>query len=376
MSHIKVGIIYAPSMSPGGIQTLVFELVKGLNQVGIRPDLLWDWQQDWSRITGTEEQIEVGFRRAAVPFPPFVRSMMPSWLRARSYQINGQYADYRIREYDFIYNFQNGIRMPPGIPNVCWINGPYCIPWPPTGAINKSRIQKAREWLSRKTSFHFKADMNSVYVTHTEWIANAFQEQHGIKPIVIWPPARSRPLSLEGNSRKGFLFFSRIAPCKRPDILIDLAEMLPNDCFTIAGAVNPEDQSFMNMLWERKTKKKLDNLLILENPSEPLVIDLLQCHKYFIFSSVWEPFGIVTVEAIQAGLIPFVHDSGGQVEIVPFNQLRFTNQEDLIQKIHLFRESSIQEQQELLSLLQNHIARGSSQNYRREMLNLMNTLMK
>ena len=39
------------------------------------------------------------------------------------------------------------------------------------------------------------------------------------------------------------------------------------------------------------------------------------------------------MEAIAAGCIPIVHDSGGQQEIVKFSELRYNNGEEAVQKI-------------------------------------------
>jgi len=47
--------------------------------------------------------------------------------------------------------------------------------------------------------------------------------------------------------------------------------------------------------------------------------------RFFVFPAVNEHFGIVTVEAIASGALPFVHNSGGQREIVPDPRLRFTD---------------------------------------------------
>jgi glycogen synthase len=46
-----------------------------------------------------------------------------------------------------------------------------------------------------------------------------------------------------------------------------------------------------------------------------------------------EPFGISTVEAIAAGCVPIVHNSGGQREIVPFDDLRFNDKIEAVEKV-------------------------------------------
>jgi glycosyltransferase involved in cell wall biosynthesis len=50
-------------------------------------------------------------------------------------------------------------------------------------------------------------------------------------------------------------------------------------------------------------------------PREHLV-DLLTTHRYGIHGMEYEHFGIAVAEFLAAGMIPFVPNSGGQVEIV------------------------------------------------------------
>ncbi|MEW5987753.1 MAG: glycosyltransferase, partial [Chloroflexota bacterium] len=50
---------------------------------------------------------------------------------------------------------------------------------------------------------------------------------------------------------------------------------------------------------------------------------LLQSSRYFLHTLVNEPFGLTAVQAVAAGCIPIVHDSGGQCETVPIPDLRY-----------------------------------------------------
>lgn len=59
------------------------------------------------------------------------------------------------------------------------------------------------------------------------------------------------------------------------------------------------------------------------------VLELIHSSKFYINPKPFEHFGIATVEAIEAGCIPLVHNSGGNIELVPFNELRFDSAEEL-----------------------------------------------
>jgi glycosyltransferase involved in cell wall biosynthesis len=57
----------------------------------------------------------------------------------------------------------------------------------------------------------------------------------------------------------------------------------------------------------------------------------------FYTHSVSEPFGITTVQGIATGCIPIVHNSGGQIEIVEDELLRYNNEAEIPEKIKHFK---------------------------------------
>ena len=65
---------------------------------------------------------------------------------------------------------------------------------------------------------------------------------------------------------------------------------------------------------------------------------------YGIHAQVEEHFGIAPAEALLGGCIPFVHDSGGQAEIVDRDRrLCFSTEEDAVRKLSaVMRDGSLQ----------------------------------
>lgn len=59
----------------------------------------------------------------------------------------------------------------------------------------------------------------------------------------------------------------------------------------------------------------------------------LSTHTFALHAMVDEPYGMAVAEMVLAGCITFVHDSGGQVEIVSQPQARYSDTEDAINKI-------------------------------------------
>ena len=261
--------------------------------------------------------------------------------------------------------------MPRGVPNVCYTVGPPYISMPDeefglTAIESWSRFRVA---LHRWTTPQTRLDRHSKYVTLSRWIAERFRSQHGCDLPVIWPPSRSRERRhiSEVNRRSGFLFLSRILEYKRPGLMIDLAERFPLCPVTIAGASSPGNPHAAELRRDAMLRG-IGNLEFVENPSEEVVSDLLGRHEFFVFPAEWEHFGIVTVEAIEAGLIPLVHDSGGQKEIVPFPELRFSSGDDLLDLAEFAQAERARLNHEVMPELRKLVARGSAETYRAEML--------
>ncbi len=86
----------------------------------------------------------------------------------------------------------------------------------------------------------------------------------------------------------------RLVPEKRLGLFVDLARMVPKTKFVAVGS--PSDRTFLSPL--RKVK------------------DVLGRAMAYVHCAENEHFGITIVEAMAAGCVPIVHDSGGPREIV------------------------------------------------------------
>ncbi len=137
---------------------------------------------------------------------------------------------------------------------------------------------------------------------------------------------------------------------------------------TLAGAVTGGDRADLAHLRGRLAAEGLGNVALVENPSEAEVAGLLVSHEFFVFPAHWEHFGIVTVEAILAGLLPLVHDTGGQREIVPDESLRFLSDEDLLDRARRVLRLTPAERAGLVGRLKRHAERGTPDRFRDIML--------
>jgi glycosyltransferase involved in cell wall biosynthesis len=145
---------------------------------------------------------------------------------------------------------------------------------------------------------------------------------------VIYPPANLSSQSIvlgDTENRDTITFFSRIVDYKRPEMVLELANQYRDMRFVIMGGVPPHRQPYLESLQRRTSELDLVNVEFLANPTDQTAREELARTRFYIFPAINEHFGMTTVEAIAAGAIPFVHNSGGQKEIVVDARLRFSD---------------------------------------------------
>lgn len=133
----------------------------------------------------------------------------------------------------------------------------------------------------------------------------------------------------------------RFHPSKRQLEQIKIAQHLPEIEFNFIGFADKKDSYFIKCL-NYINENKIRNVSLLCNLPYPELIKTLQNSSFFIHTMINEPFGIVTVQAISAGVIPIVHNSGGQKEIVPIKDLRYNELEEVKDILkYLFNNTSL-----------------------------------
>jgi hypothetical protein len=90
------------------------------------------------------------------------------------------------------------------------------------------------------------------------------------------------------------------------------------------GGVQKHRRKYLEDL-QRQARRVAPEVIFLPNASDAQVKEEFSRARFYVFPAVNEHFGMTTPEAIAGGAIPFVHDSGGQREIVPIEQLRFSD---------------------------------------------------
>lgn len=131
------------------------------------------------------------------------------------------------------------------------------------------------------------------------------------REAVLFPPLM-RDYGFEPSQREDMvLCISRIDFNKNLEAVGRLSEVLDYKV-VLAGYVPHGMESYLEQLGNQYPRMQ-----ILTNISEDEKAGLLRRSKVLVMPSVGEPFGMVKLEAMVAGTVPVVHNSGGAPEGIP-----------------------------------------------------------
>jgi glycosyltransferase involved in cell wall biosynthesis len=327
---VKLGIVQN-KIFYGGRLAVIVGICEALNQRGIVPDLI-TFQTDISpdgiyRRYGNKINFKICRLNSAL-------SKIPGEANILAFNL----ALHRIyKKYDYFINSNNTtFLMPSQIPTLSYIHFPriarlkssYLSIHHPDGPHKEWRKPKSAflNLLGLLYSFH-RVKNNNYVVANSKFSRLYFQHYYPAYKRnipIIYPPVKNSnnqvlPLNMRPNT---VCSIGQFCAAKNQLGQICVAEQLPDWKFTLIGFAD-EKNTYLNDCESYVKMKKINNVEFEVNVSLKRKHELLRLAKYFIHPNINEPFGISTAEAILNGCLPLVHDSGGQREIVPFEDLRF-----------------------------------------------------
>jgi glycosyltransferase involved in cell wall biosynthesis len=173
---------------------------------------------------------------------------------------------------------------------------------------------------------YVKMMLNSTVLTNSDFSREAIFKTFGVDSTVLPPPVDVdifRNACLTSNIRDdSILVISRFHPSKKIENVIHLAKLLRQNetgvCMNIVGNMTPDGVGYFNYLNDLVKHYELGDFVRFEiNLKFDRLLDLMRRSKVYVHPLPGEPFGISTVEAMSAGIIPVVPDIGGHTEFVP-----------------------------------------------------------
>lgn len=353
--------ICQPYFILGGRLSLVLEIVKSLNSLGIEPDTVslgYSFTPDQIRQKyGHDLRMNL---RTVARWTPW------RWL-PQDYQIlvfNKSLGSIG-KKYDLLINSSNSqIHLPEAPQVLSYIHFPreYRIRHGVTESYftHSGKVLRAFARLSdrylQSVYAHPHANPHHRIVCNSEYSKDCFLDvfkDYDRDIPVIYPPVQMDKYDRPANKkRSGIVSLGRFARLKMQLEQIKLAEQLPEVDFHLVGFVT--DQTYFERCRDYMRDRRLTNVHLHPNLDQEQVIALLNSSKYFLHTLVDEPFGITAVEAIAAGCIPIVHNSGGQKETVPIAALRYASLDELPGIINNQESKDAQKANDIISFLQSH----------------------
>lgn len=185
-----------------------------------------------------------------------------------------------------------------------------------------------RECLLEKAKDAYRQmTINSTVLTNSEFSRKAIFKVFGVDSTVLYPPVdtehfRRAAISVDDRRTDDILVISRFHRSKKIENAIHLARLLKRRNvgrrMVIVGNLSPDGNEYYSQLRKLTKNYDLGDFVKFEPcVSSSRLIELMRRSKVYVHPLPGEPFGISTVEAMSAGMIPVVPDIGGHTEFVP-----------------------------------------------------------
>lgn len=332
MNQPRVAICQ-PYIILGGRLQVILGIVRALNNLGIEPDIL---------TAGTSfnpEKIAASYGQDLRFKFRFINQHLPWKTLFVDYQVAlfNRSLEKIASQYDLLIDSGNSqLFLPTSIPVISYIHFPseYLLRMKnlslhiPDHQMSYPVIRKiARAFIRPVYRRNSRFIDGRTIVCNSKFTENAFCEMFpkaAGQTRVIYPPvALAQYRCLPGSREHSVVSLGRFAPDKGQLEQIRLAESMPGLEFHFMGFVNAP--KYFEACQDYVTLNHLSNVHL--HPDIPFedMIALMKTARYFLHTMHNEHFGITAVQAIAAGCLPIVHDSGGQKETVPFGELRYTS---------------------------------------------------
>jgi glycosyltransferase involved in cell wall biosynthesis len=213
-----------------------------------------------------------------------------------------------------------------------------------------------RRAILRMTYRLSKPQPDHQIVCMTKYTRSILKQEYGLSldlPVVYPPVDVAKYCSNGRKTERAIVTVGRFDASKRQLDQIKLAERLTEIPFHIVGFTG--DGVYYKLCQQYVAERQLNNVHLHPDASFEQMKILMQTSKFFLHTLINEPFGLTAVQAIAAGCLPIVHDSGGQRETVPDPNLRYQNLDQVPTILNSLDKLNTSEAKALTLKLQNHI---------------------
>ncbi|PIS42867.1 MAG: hypothetical protein COT24_01145 [Candidatus Kerfeldbacteria bacterium CG08_land_8_20_14_0_20_40_16] len=358
---MKIAIIIRSLRIFGGGERNVISLIEALNIKSIIPKVLTEEGVDEKEIEARyNKKVKFSLRKISTPkrrIFHFIREVF----------FSNPILPY-LKECDFVYDFTN---KPPLIfKSRKYLKYIYVLNDRRTAKF--SRITRYYIIVTKiLASFGIKKFQRLhpgiINITQSEYIQNEIKKSTSLTIPIIYPPVDlNKFYCSEKIKRSGLVSLGRFSPEKNHLLQIELAKKFPGVHFTFIGSI--KNDVYFRKLQQKIKLDSLNNISLLPDATFKKVKRILCESLVFLHSTIEEHFGLSTVEAIAAGCLPLVHDSGGQREVVRFEEFRFKDLPEAVAKLENMLDMPDEKKEEYRRLLKTDIQKYDELNFQNKML--------
>lgn len=207
-------------------------------------------------------------------------------------------------------------------------------------------------------------------IANSRWTSNIIKQKYGIDSKIIYPPIMDNECSVDWEKREdGFICLSKIVPFKQIERAIEIVSGLNKTGLEFhLHIIGPDNDS----VYSHKIKTyclRHKKWCFFEGPvfgKEKQKI--MAQHKFGLNCCQNEAFGMAVGEMVKSGMLVWVPNGGGQMEIVGHPMLVYDDTHDAIKKImKVLRDVSIRNN--LRKHLAVHSAQFSTEKFKKEVRN-------
>jgi glycosyltransferase involved in cell wall biosynthesis len=216
---------------------------------------------------------------------------------------------------------------------------------------------------------------SATVVTPSASLRKVLSDVWHIDAKILYPPIDfvAFQASLEDIERKEtdtIALSGRMHSFKRFESGISVAERIPGSVVQLIAA--SDSQPYLETISNKiKVSHARDRIkLQLDKPLHDRVV-MLKRSKVFLHAAIGEGFGGVIAEAMAAGCIPVVHDSGGPSEFVP-KKWRYSSFEECIEKVNEALAACPEEHMQMVGLAEHF----STDHYKQSLSEIIESLLK
>ncbi|HPW16969.1 MAG TPA: glycosyltransferase family 4 protein [Candidatus Aminicenantes bacterium] len=165
-------------------------------------------------------------------------------------------------------------------------------------------------------------------LANSRWVARRLRDRLGLDSEVVYPPVAGAFPAVPWSEREdGFVAVGRLVPEKRFDLIVAVLAEVRKTRAVHLHIVGRRGRGAHGRTIEALVRRHGDWVRFEGEMYGPELAAFLARHKYGISGRRAEPFGIAVAEMVKAGLVVWVPDCGGQVEIVDHPDLTYSGRD-------------------------------------------------